>query len=432
MLSLFSSRVILPLAVLPLALMLASCAGGADDDTLLVFAATSLTDAMTEVAAEYEATSGTNVEISFGPSRALAQQIVRGANPDLYFAAGQPPMDLLQDGGQVAQDGVVRLLSNKIVLITGTDAPNFGNIDALADSGLNRIAMPDPEIAPAGNYTRTALQNLGLWERLLPSIVFANDVRATLEYVESGNADGSSHDGFNRVWWNFRGPDANPIHYRTKPQFADWMPMPEVSRQVGGGFFGFGGGPRQPPGTYTVTLVVDGEDVGSEELTVLRDPSSEGSMADILAQKALLDDIVEDRNRLADAVNQIELLRRQIYDLRPVLEEAGDAEDVLEAGEALDESLIEVEGELVQLKNTGPDGVRWPSMIAGRLQYLQGTVGTADFPPTDQHAEVAQLLSDQIDEVVVRLEAVLADELAEFNRMLQARVGRVITTDDDG
>lgn len=155
-------------------------------------------------------------------------------------------------------------------------------------------------------------------------------------------------------------------------------------------------------------------------------------MADILAQKALLDDIVEDRNRLADAVNRIELLRRQIYDLRPVLEGAGDAEDALEAGEALDESLIEVEGELVQLKNTGPDGVRWPSMIGGRLQYLQGAVGTADFPPTDQHAEVAQILSDQIDEVLVRLEAVLADELAEFNRLLQARVGRVITTDQDG
>ena len=190
MLSLFSSHVILPLAVFPLVLMLASCAGSADDDTLLVFAATSLTDAMTEVAAEYEAVSGTNVEISFGPSRALAQQIVRGANPDLYFAAGQPPMDLLQDGGQVAQDGVVRLLSNRIVLITGADAPNISSIDALADSGLNRIAMPDPEIAPAGNYTRTALQNLELWDRLLPSIVFANDVRATLEYVESGNADG--------------------------------------------------------------------------------------------------------------------------------------------------------------------------------------------------------------------------------------------------
>ena len=85
----------------------------------------------------------------------------------------------------------------------------------------------------------------------------------------------------------------------------------------------------------------------------------------------------------------------------------------------------------MQLKDTGADGVRWPSMIGGRLSYLQRTVGTADFPPTDQHAEVAQILSDQIDEVEVRLQAVLADELAEFNQMLQARVGRVITTEQD-
>jgi len=34
--------------------------------------------------------------------------------------------------------------------------------------------------------------------------------------------------------------------------------------------------------------------------------------------------------------------------------------------------------------------------------------------------------------VIGRLEAVLADELVEFNRLLQARVGRVITTDEDG
>ena len=173
------------------AVLLAACSGrGGADDELLVFAATSLTDAMTEAAAEFEAASGTEVEISFGPSRALAQQIVRGASPEVYFAAGQPPMDLLVDEGHVVEDGVVRLLSNKIVLITEQDAPVIGGIDELADAGLARIAMPDPEIAPAGNYTRTALQNLGLWDRMLPRIVFANDVRATLEYVETGNADG--------------------------------------------------------------------------------------------------------------------------------------------------------------------------------------------------------------------------------------------------
>ena len=173
------------------ALSFAACSGqDGGEDTLLVFAATSLTDAMNEAAAEFEATSGTKVEVSYGPSRALAQQIARGASPDLYFAAGQPPMDLLVEGGQVSGDGVVRLLSNRIVLITGRDAAQISSVDELADGGLERIAMPDPEIAPAGNYARAALQNLGLWERMLPSMVFANDVRATLSYVETGNADG--------------------------------------------------------------------------------------------------------------------------------------------------------------------------------------------------------------------------------------------------
>ena len=168
--------------------LLAACSGGADDE-LLVFAATSLTDAMAEAAAEFEATHGTKVEVSYGPSRALAQQIARGANPDVYVAAGQPPMDFLQEGGHIADGGAVRLLSNKIVLITGRDAPSIGGISELADADLKRVAMPDPEIAPAGNYARTALQNLGLWDGLLPRIVFANDVRVTLSYVQTGNAD---------------------------------------------------------------------------------------------------------------------------------------------------------------------------------------------------------------------------------------------------
>ena len=63
----------------------------------------------------------------------------------------------------------------------------------------------------------------------------------------------------------------------------------------------------------------------------------------------------------------------------PCLQETGDAQEMLDAGEALDESLIKVESELVQLRNTGPDGARRPSMIAGRLSYLQGAVETADF-----------------------------------------------------
>jgi hypothetical protein len=242
--------------------------------------------------------------------------------------------------------------------------------------------------------------------------------------------NGTSEAGVNRVWWDFTGEGVQQIKLRTKPLFADWYPMPEDFRPGGGGGFFGGGGPLQPPGTYTVTLVVDGEDVGSESLTVLKDPNSEGSLADIRAQTALVSEIMTDRNRAAGLVNRIELLRRQIYDLRPVLEEAGDAEDVISAGAELDARLIEVEDRLITLRNTGGgDGVRWPAMIVSQLSSLQNGVATADFPPTDQQGEVHTILRQRLNEVEADFDAVVADELAEFNRVLQQRLGRVITTD---
>ena len=237
----------------------------------------------------------------------------------------------------------------------------------------------------------------------------ANGAGETLAAIE-----GTSHEGFNRVWWNFRGPGPKPILFRTKPLYAEWFPLPETARRGGGG--GPGTGPREPPGAYAVTLVVDGEEVGTRELIVRKDPHSEGSLEDILAQRALLDQIIADRNRVADLVNRIELLRREILDQRPVLEAAGNQE-ALAAGEALAARLVEIESELVQLKNTGPDGARWPVRLNGRLSYLQGAVATADFPPTEQHAEVARILSGRIDEADARLRAALAEDLVRFNQL---------------
>ncbi len=239
--------------------------------------------------------------------------------------------------------------------------------------------------------------------------------------------DGTAHAGFNRVWWDLTGEEPTQIKLRTKPLHADWFRMPDEGFRTASGGFGGGGGPLQPPGDYTVTLLVDGTEVGSASLSVIKDPNSEGTLADIDAQFALVREIMADRSRAADMVNRIELLRRQIYDLRPVLEERGDAADVIESGEALDQALIEVESELIQLKDTGGDAVRWPAMIVGRLRYLQGVVEVADFPPPDQHREVAEILREQLEEVEQALDAVLRDDLERYNQLLRERTGRMIT-----
>jgi len=242
--------------------------------------------------------------------------------------------------------------------------------------------------------------------------------------------NGTDHAGINRVWWNFRGEGPEQIKLRTKPRYADWYPLPEGFRSGGGGQFFGGGGPLQPPGTYTVTLVVAGEDVGSRELTVLKDPHSEGSLADIQAQTAMVSEIMAERSRAAGIVNRIELMRRQILDLEPVLEEAGGTDAVISAGEELSETLMSVESQLVTLQNTGGgDGVRWPSMIVGQLSSLQGSVSSADFPPTDQQREVFIILKERLDAAEAEFEAVISNEVAAYNRVLQQAVGRVITTD---
>ncbi len=84
----------------------------------------------------------------------------------------------------------------------------------------------------------------------------------------------------------------------------------------------------------------------------------------------------DDYDEAADAINWIEWIRRQLYDLRAVMEERDDAGTVLEGIAGLDEKLIAVEEELIQLRTTGTgqDGVRYPAKVIGKLEALVSLV----------------------------------------------------------
>jgi hypothetical protein len=124
-------------------------------------------------------------------------------------------------------------------------------------------------------------------------------------------------------------------------------------------------------------------------------------------------------NAAAELINRIEWMRRQLYDLKAVLEDKGGEEEVIAAADALDAKLIGVEENLIQLKltGTGQDGIRWPAMLFERIAYLAGAAGSADFRPTDQALEVQQAF-----------DGLLATDVAAFNAMLGERdLGMVVT-----
>ncbi|MFB3111015.1 MAG: sialidase, partial [Gemmatimonadales bacterium] len=248
--------------------------------------------------------------------------------------------------------------------------------------------------------------------------------------TESGETirtlEGTTHSGINRVWWNLRDESATRIKLRTKPRYADWVDLgPDRWRSGGGGI-----SVLMPPGRYIVTLAVDGREY-TQPLDVLKDPNSEGTEADIAVQIAKVKEIRDDYDVAAGLVNRIEWVRRQIYDLRAVLEDQGGAEEVLTAAEELDVDLIAIEEELLRLTTTGTgqDGVRYPTKLVGRLRYLSGAVATADFRPTDQQGEVHMVLRERLERHRLVVERLLGEDLPRFNQMLQQRNLSPVITD---
>jgi molybdate transport system substrate-binding protein len=167
---------------------LIGCSGSSGDgqDEILVFAAASVTNALNEAVESYERATGVNINISYAGSQILAQQIASGAPAQVFISAGESPVEFLRGRGLV--DSESALVSNKLVAITKRSLTEQ-SLAALLSPNIERIALADPDVAPAGTYSREALRAAGLWESLQPKIVLGQDVRATMAFVEAGNAD---------------------------------------------------------------------------------------------------------------------------------------------------------------------------------------------------------------------------------------------------
>ncbi len=164
----------------------------ADDDSLLVFAAASLKNAMDGVAQAYETAHDARVKVNYAGSSTLARQIERGAPAEIYVSANQDWMDKLQEDGHIDNASRVDLLANSLVLIAPKDstvtlsiAPDFPIARTLGDDYL---AMANTDAVPAGLYGRQALSTLGVWGALNGHVAQADDVRAALALVARGES----------------------------------------------------------------------------------------------------------------------------------------------------------------------------------------------------------------------------------------------------
>jgi molybdate transport system substrate-binding protein len=171
--------------------VLLGLAPAAQARSLTVSAAISMKDAITEIGKGFTtARPGVTLLYNWGSSGELQKQIEAGGPIDLFISASVVQMDELEKRKLIVP-GTRRVFARNLLTVI---KPADSRVDIakpadLADARVARIVVGNPRTVPAGQYAAESLRALGVWDRVQPKLIFAENVRQALEYVARGEVD---------------------------------------------------------------------------------------------------------------------------------------------------------------------------------------------------------------------------------------------------
>lgn len=158
--------------------------------TVRVYAAASLSNAVTEIARRYEKQyPSIKVVLVFAASSSLARQIETGAPADIFFSADQDWMNYLVKKQKIARSQVKPLLTNELVLISPLQRQQSFQASSqfnFVQSFQGYVCTGQMESVPVGKYAKQSLTNLKWLKGLQGRIVGTDSVRSALAFVERG------------------------------------------------------------------------------------------------------------------------------------------------------------------------------------------------------------------------------------------------------
>jgi molybdate transport system substrate-binding protein len=156
-----------------------------------VAAASDLTYAMKEIAADFEKSAACSVRVSYGSSGNFETQIENGAPFDVFFSADiEYPRKLEAEG--LASPGSTYLYGiGKLILWVRNDSQLdvSKGLDVLRDPSVKKIAIANPLHAPYGRAAEDALRKAGVYDAIKDRLVLGENISQTAEFAETGNAD---------------------------------------------------------------------------------------------------------------------------------------------------------------------------------------------------------------------------------------------------
>ncbi|HKW77595.1 MAG TPA: glycosyl hydrolase [Candidatus Limnocylindria bacterium] len=211
--------------------------------------------------------------------------------------------------------------------------------------------------------------------------------------------------GLNRFVWNMRYPDATKIEGEggTWEAFENQLVGPQVA-----------------PGSYRARLTVDGHTLETP-FEIRKDPRVSASHDDLEAQFDLAVKVHAKLSETHATINAIRKLKQQLDLWESRAREQGGVARLVSAIAALRKRASAVEEELVQVKaKSRQDTLNYPAKLNSKLAGLLGSVGGADFAPTEGMRDVFADLSRRIDAQIKKWEALKRTDIPGLDRQVRA------------
>ncbi len=177
-------------------------------------------------------------------------------------------------------------------------------------------------------------------------------------------------------------------------------------------------GPLVLPGNYSVRLLVDGAPVSETKLLVKKDPRSDATAADLVAQYKMLMQIRDRTTDANDAVRTVRYVRNQAVSRSK--EVGADSARYAQLVKTLDAKISEMEAQIYQVKNqSGQDPLNYPIKVNNQIAALAGVVGSTEARPTKQSVVVYDTLSKELEVYLVELRKAYKELLPPIDEILK-------------
>ncbi|HTQ37667.1 MAG TPA: molybdate ABC transporter substrate-binding protein [Pirellulales bacterium] len=152
-------------------------------------AAISLQEVIGELLSEYALREPTvRVRVVYGASNELADHLLSGAPGDLFISAEACEITRLEEAGRLVARTRKVVASNGLAVIGPYGGTALKRPDDLLSKKIRRIALAEPA-CPLGGYSQVYLQGAGVYDALLPKVLYVDNSRAVLSAVAAGTAD---------------------------------------------------------------------------------------------------------------------------------------------------------------------------------------------------------------------------------------------------